>query len=187
MQNAYLPALLNRAERLSEDALATFGALNVEQLNRQPAPGAWSIGQCFDHLMVTNQTYEPVLREVVLGQKHPSLWERAPLLPLLFGWMMVKSVQPTTRTRYKTPAAFAPSNSRLPGTIIENFARHQERLIELIRSTDRCDHARVVVTSPGARLITMRLRDCCETIVAHEERHYGQAQRVLTALAFLQS
>src|ERR1700704_765223 len=31
--------------------------LTEEQLNWQPAPGSWSVGQCLEHLCITNEAY----------------------------------------------------------------------------------------------------------------------------------
>jgi hypothetical protein len=36
-------------------ALAT--ELTLDQLNWKPVPGQWSVGQCLEHLAVTNEIY----------------------------------------------------------------------------------------------------------------------------------
>jgi len=42
--------------------------------------------------------------------------------------------------------------------------------------------ATTIIASPGARFVTYSALDACYIIVAHEQQHVGQADRVLTAL-----
>ncbi len=42
-----------------ETAMRLLAGLTDEQLNWQPTPGTWSVGQCLDHLCITNETYLP--------------------------------------------------------------------------------------------------------------------------------
>src|SRR5258707_14504557 len=39
--------------------------LTEEQLNWQPAPGSWSVGQCLEHLCITNEAYLPPISVAV--------------------------------------------------------------------------------------------------------------------------
>ena len=36
-----------------------------EQLNWQPAPDSWSVGQCLEHLCITNEAYLPAISQAV--------------------------------------------------------------------------------------------------------------------------
>src|SRR6516164_4689892 len=52
--------------RLASDLLANdetakrlLAGLSNEQLNWQPAPGSWSVGQCLEHLCIMNEVYLP--------------------------------------------------------------------------------------------------------------------------------
>jgi hypothetical protein len=38
-------------------AQAVAAGLTDEQLNWQPAQGSWSVGQCLEHLCITNEAY----------------------------------------------------------------------------------------------------------------------------------
>jgi uncharacterized damage-inducible protein DinB len=42
--------------------------LTEEQLNWQPAPGSWSVGQCLEHLSITNEAYLPPISVAVNEQ-----------------------------------------------------------------------------------------------------------------------
>ncbi len=43
--------------------------LTDEQLNWQPAPGPWSVGQCLEHLSITNEAYLPPISVAVNEQQ----------------------------------------------------------------------------------------------------------------------
>lgn len=184
MKNVYLTELLKKGEDLAEKAGNTFGGLNSRQLNWKPEEKRWSIGQCFDHLITTNSKYFPILQEIGLGEKRITFWENIPLLPALFGKMLIKALDPASQKKYKTAPVFEPSNSILPESIINDFMIHQEELLDLIQQTDGVDHQQVKITSPASKMITYSLHDCCTILITHEERHFLQAKRVLEKEAF---
>ena len=48
-------------------ARALAAPLSVAQLNWRADPGSWSIGQCLDHLRVTNDVYAHAMDESLTG------------------------------------------------------------------------------------------------------------------------
>ena len=42
--------------------------LTVDQLNQPPAPGSWSVGQCLEHLLISNEVYLPPIERALAGQ-----------------------------------------------------------------------------------------------------------------------
>ncbi|MCI0665362.1 MAG: DinB family protein, partial [Acidobacteria bacterium] len=83
-----LPEILSEAETIARDAQSTFGHLNAAQINWKPNADAWSVGQCFDHLMTANCEYFPQIDQVIRGEKKATLWQRMPWLPGPFGKMV---------------------------------------------------------------------------------------------------
>ena len=63
---------LDNADRRVE-RLAT--SVNRAQLNWSPTPGAWSIGQCLQHLLIGNEIYRPAIRASLEGRKHSQVHE----------------------------------------------------------------------------------------------------------------
>ena len=55
--------------------------LTEEQLNWQQAPGSWSVGQCLEHLCITNEAYLPPI-SVAVNQKPDS-----PVEQITPGWL----------------------------------------------------------------------------------------------------
>jgi hypothetical protein len=77
---ADLPHLIHAANTVAGDAKMTFGTLTNVQLNWRPSSDRWSVAQCFDHLITTNQGYVPVI-ENVLAAKTDLLARDAPCAP----------------------------------------------------------------------------------------------------------
>src|SRR6185369_11809756 len=105
---AQLPELVTEAQRLSSRTISTFGPLSYEQLNWKPSPERWSVGQCFDHLIETNQSYFPTIDSVIAGQKKSNLWQKLPVLPGLWGKLLIKSLDPSSARKIKAPKKFQP-------------------------------------------------------------------------------
>lgn len=187
MQNQYLEDLLHEVNLITRKVQAEFGRLSVEQLNWKPSSEQWSVAQCLDHLIKTNQQYFPMLEGVANGTRKQSFWEKLPGLPGFFGKMMLKGLDPSNQKKLKTPAVFNPAASQLPASIVADFVQHQQQLARLIRATDRVDHQKTIVSSPVSGLITFSLKDCISIIVVHEERHFMQAKRLLRASGFPQT
>ena len=57
-----LQAADQQAERLAR-------GLNRKQLNWRPKPGAWSIGQCLEHLLIANEIYLPAISSSLDGRQ----------------------------------------------------------------------------------------------------------------------
>jgi len=163
---------------LASGARDEFGRLNVEQLNWKPSPDRWSVAQCFDHLVTSNAAYFPIFESVINGQKKSRAIERLPLLPSLWGKLLIKSLDPKATRKLKAPGRFQPSASDISGSIIEEFVGHQTKIAESIEAINELDPERIVITSPAASIVTYSLMDAFRIIVVHEKRHLQQAQRV---------
>jgi len=109
MNNPYLNPIFKKADLLTEEVRATFGFLSKEQLNWKPSPQKWSIGQCLDHIITSNQQYEPIFKAFVNGTHKKTFWERLPFLPSMFGKMLMNSLKPNAKMKMKAPSVFRPA------------------------------------------------------------------------------
>ena len=182
--NAELSQLIDGLNRVSEEANDSFSSLTPEQLNWKPATNEWSIAQCFEHLIVSNAGYLPLIERIARGDHKPSMKERVPGLPRFFGTMVLRAVQPQGQRKYKAGAGFQPSTSSIDSDIITRFTTQQAQLAERMQSTADLDLRSIIVTSPVASLVTYSLLDAYRIVVAHEQRHLGQAKRVTTSAGF---
>jgi hypothetical protein len=184
LRNSSLPTVLAQAALLAEDTGRVFGRLSGEQVNWKPGEAEWSIGQCFDHLVISNRPFVPIFEEIRGGRRRQRLWERVPLLPGLFGRLLVAALRPESGRKLKARPAFYPSQSRLDPQIIGTFLEQQERLMRLMEACRDLDLDGITITSPVLSVVTYSLMDACRIIVVHEQNHFVQATRVMETPGF---
>jgi len=167
--------------KVARDAQTTFGALDERQLNWRPAPDRWSIAQCFDHLVRGNALLlEAAQRALREGPR--SVWQRLPLWPALFGWLLIRSQGPKVSRKFTAPSRARPATSQLPGDIIHRFvAQHLEAEVWM-RGLDQRVTSRAVMISPFIEVVTYSVLDGLRLMVAHDRRHFEQARRVMLSL-----
>ncbi|MEQ8706338.1 MAG: DinB family protein [Phaeodactylibacter sp.] len=171
-------------KQVSATVEGTFGNLSRDQLNWKPGPDRWSIAQCLDHLIRTNEGYLSQLAEISLGIKRKSLWERLPFLPAIFGKMLLKASHPEAQGKMKAPKAFEPLQSNLPAEITGHFLAHNRALIRQYEKLPQGNLASYRLTSPASKVIVLRLEDVVQLLPAHEQRHLQQALRVMQTEEF---
>ena len=179
-----LDALVGELDAVASEARREFGALSARQLNWKPSADEWSVGQCLEHLMKTNEGYFPRLEQLSKGEQASSAWERLSPLSKFWGRTVLKFVAPGSARKVKARPGFLPSSSELGADMVERFVAHQRRLTELMRGTGGLDLERVVVTSPISGVVTYSLLDAYRIVVAHEQRHMAQARRVTQSEGF---
>lgn len=176
--------MIAEAGRIRDEAKATFGQLSPSELNWKRSPEEWSIGQCFDHLILTNQPYFPVIEKIAAGRHEMRLWERVPLLPGLFGKLVLGAVSPESARKVKARKGFMPAASDVDGQIISRFAQHQDELMRLMKATQALDAEKIIITSAISPVVIYSLLDGYRILVTHERRHFQQAERVMAAEEF---
>jgi hypothetical protein len=176
--------LEQEVRRIGDSARSEFGKLTTDQLNWKPSVDRWSVAQCLDHLITTNETYFPVFDSIVKGEKKSRLMERVPVLPKLFGRLFIKSLDPSAKRKLKAPAPFQPATSDISGSIVNDFVSHQAKVADTMVATKDLNPASIVITSPASSVITYSLMDAYRILVVHERRHMQQAQGVTEESAF---
>ena len=182
-RNADLPTLITEANLVATDAKSTFGHLTASQLNWKPRAERWSVAQCFEHLLTSNKGYLPIIERVLAGRK-PTFWERMPLLPGLGGGLLIKSLDPASTRKMKAPKNFAPAESDIRPSIIDDFIAQQRAIVDKMKATEHLDVEKIVITSPALAVVTYSLIDAYRIIVVHEHRHFQQARRVTEESGF---
>lgn len=178
-----LPAVINAANDVANDARITFGHLTPSQLNWKPSAERWSVAQCFEHLLTSNKGYLPIIDNVLAGYKR-TLWQSMPVLPGLMGKLLVKSMDPASTRKVKAPKRFQPAQSDISGSVINDFVDLQKQIIDKMKATEHLDLEKTVITSPVTGVVVYSLRDAYRLIVVHEQRHFQQAKRVIEEKEF---
>ena len=176
--NKELPQILEGIKAVSGDAKKTFGDFSGEQLNWKPSEDAWSIAQCFDHLIKSNKAFDTRFEELANGSRKQSLLERYSPFTSFFENLLLKSIKNDAK-KFKAPSKAIVPPSEIEPDIIERFCAHQVALSDNIKSVDGVDWQKTVVTSPFFRILTYRLNKAYEIAVEHEKRHVRQAKRVM--------
>ena len=175
--------IASELEAISADAQKTFGNLSAAQINWKPSATGWSVGQCFEHLIKSNELFYDELERIASGTRSNSFLESYSPLSVFFGNLLINSLKKDAR-KFKAPTQKIVPPSEIDANIVEIFAAHQSELIGKIKRTESADWRKIKVTSPFMKLITYRLSDGYQVIVEHEKRHVRQAERVTQAEGF---
>ena len=179
-----IDAFRREFERLSAEADALVGALSDAQFTWPPAPGAWSIAQCLEHLNVTARTYLPSLDEGIADAIRRGLYADGPFTYNWTGRLFVRSMEPPVRMKVKTPTVFQPGPDRSRHEIMAAFRAYQVQFIDRLRQANGLDLARARVTSPAWRWLRIPLGSAFALTAAHERRHLWQARQVTSSSGF---
>jgi hypothetical protein len=169
--------LLSELDGIAATARKTFGAFSAEQINWKPSAESWSVGQCFEHLIKTNELFYDELEKIARGARRNSFLENWSPLSGVFANLLIGSLKKDER-KFKAPSPKIVPPSDIDAAIIEKFAAHQAELIEKIKECEAADWRKTVITSPFMKLMTYRLADGFTVVVEHEKRHFRQAERV---------
>ena len=179
-----IDAFRQQFEALSTEADALVAPLSDAQFAWQPAPDAWSVAQCLEHLNVTARQYLPMLDEGIADAIRRGLYSAGPYTYNWIGRLSVYVVEPTTRFRAKAPKAFHPAPGRPRQDVMAAFRAYKVQYVDRLRQANGLDLARSHVRSPLARWLRMPLGSAFAMMAAHERRHLAQARRVLDAVGF---
>ncbi len=169
---------ITNLDELTEQYLQTFSELTSEQLNIKPNENAWSVGQCIDHVIVTNEQYFRIIRQINEGAYQSHWMSKIPLMPKLFGKTILKSVSPETiNKKSKTFKVFEPTTSEVKDDVLSRFNMMQLQLKSYISEVKPSNYSRII-SSPVSDFVVYSLQTAFEIIIAHEGRHYLQALEV---------
>ena len=172
---AELDASDRRAERLAV-------GLSVAQLNWKPRPDAWSIGQCLQHLSITNEVYLSAIAASLEGEPRCQVEQ---IVPGWFGrWFIRNIVQPSPQTRrIRAPKKIEPGE-QVEGSVLEVFLRSNDAARELIRRASNYEVNRIRFKNPFVPMIRFTAGTGFEIVSKHQDRHLLQAEGVLGAAGF---
>src|SRR5262245_49880742 len=184
LRNRDVPTVLAEARLVSDQTIRAFGRLSAQQINWTSRAGEWSIGQCFDHLIISNRPYFQIIEEIQEGRRRQRAWERMPLPPRFFAKLIINTLRPDSGRKAKARPAFYPSSSHIAPGIIASFVEQQDRLLHFMESTRGLDLDGIRITSPVMSFFTYSLMDVYRIIVVHEQNHFVQAKRVMESPGF---
>lgn len=176
---------LRLASELSanDQSAGTLAAnLTDEQLNWQPAPGSWSVGQCLEHLCLMNEVYLPAISSA-LKEKPDSMVEQ--ITPGWFGrWFIRNFADPSPRSkRVRAPSKIRPA-ARVTLPVLDRFLCGNKSCRQLILEARSKNVNRIRFWNPFIPGLRFTVGTGLEIIASHQRRHLLQAKRVRDAANF---
>ena len=174
---------IEELSKITTEVKTSFGQLTIAQLNWKPDKDKWSIAQCLHHLIVSNETYYPQLKDIISGKYRNSFYQNFAFISRIIGKRMIKDLGPVVTKSFKNPQLFTPSQSDIPATIIKDFEGHQQKLAAYIARLKDVNLENTVLRSPVTKIIIYNLADLLQIIAGHEQRHLAQAKRVKDSMS----
>jgi hypothetical protein len=168
---------------IAGETTALFGTLDAHQLNWKPDAAAWSVAECFDHLVKSGDEMHEAIDRALDRTRPQTMWQRLPCWPRLFGWMLITSLSPDGTRKLKAPGTTTPSIGSLTPDVLDRFAALQHTGIARLEALTAEDARRVMV-SPFVSYVTYTVIDGYRIIAVHQRRHLEQARRVTQASGF---
>lgn len=176
-------SIVNDLKATANDASETFGALTADQLNWKPGEKSWSIAQCLDHLILTNEQFFPEFERLASGERKNTFWQNISPFTGFFGRFLIKAVSEDSK-KAKAPSKSIVPPSDLPVDIVGKFEQNIAEVSSMIEAVASADRQKTVVGSPFLSLMTYRLDDAYTVLVEHTKRHIRQAKRVMATGGF---
>jgi hypothetical protein len=157
-------------------AIALARDLSLTQLNWKPAPAQWSVGQCLEHLAISNEIYGAALAEALTSAPAGVTDEIRP------GWFaryfIREYIAPAEKpTRHKAPPQIRPVPD-VDASILDRFLETNRTTRDLVKRAQQFDVNRVRFRNPFVGWIRFSVGTGLEILSKHEQRHLAQAERV---------
>jgi hypothetical protein len=171
---AELKSVDRRAESVAK-------GLTPAQLNWH-ADGAWGVGQCLDHLRLTNEVYLPAISAAL--ESAPGSKVEEIHLGGLSRWCIRKLIEPSPGgARARAPKKIVPAPQPRPD-VLEAFLRSNEAVRELVARAGEYDVNRIRFRNPFIPLLRFTVGAGLEIVAKHQSRHLLQAERVRALAGF---
>jgi len=171
-------------DAVATDVRAAFGRLDARRLNWRPDATSWSVAQCLEHLITANGLMRDAAANALDSGKPRTVWQRLPVVPGVFGRMLIRSQAPQATRKYTASPLATPGSSDIAADIVERFVAQNHELVRWLGSLDEDRASRAIMTSPFVTFITYSVLDGARLMLAHDHRHIQQASRVTQSPGF---
>lgn len=180
----FIESMVKRGEEAREKVHQGFDYLSLQQLNWRPSDGGWSIGQCLDHLVITDCLYFPALQKITERNYKMNAWEKWSPFSGLFGKVLLNAVEENQVKKTNTARIFRPTSEPIDAVILERFYKHLDSLLGYIAGCSELNINKIRITSPVSKLVTTSFRNTILLCIEHQHRHINQALKVKAAKDF---
>jgi hypothetical protein len=175
--------IISELDHADARATALTKGLSTEQLDWSSRPGEWSIGQCLEHLCLSNEVYVQPIAEAL---KTPPTGPVDEITPGWFGrWFIRRYIEPMTqKTKARAPRKAAPVVNHVDASILDRFIASNRGIREIVARAERHDVNRVRFKNPYVGVIRFTVGTGIQILARHNHRHLLQAERVKQSPAF---
>jgi hypothetical protein len=176
LSHPHLRRLLTDAEAVRAETERLRDTLTDAQLTWRPAPDAWSVADCFEHMRKVDEGYAARI-EAGIGRMES---REGAYAPGFIARNFIKFVSPDSTRKLKAPRAIQPGETppSAGAAALDRFLDQQAALLRLIRAADGRDVNGGRFASPFFGLLKFSVGEGLTLLVRHEQRHLGQALRV---------
>ncbi|MBI2420113.1 MAG: DinB family protein [Ignavibacteriales bacterium] len=176
-----LQSLIAKGEEIQVFLNDKIGPLSKNQLNWKPDFRQWSVAECLDHLNINNRLYFPIIERALMsvGPKPEFKEDEEAFQYTLTGNMMVKMVRPESKKKVQAPKQFLPTKQMYDTYIVQEFMEQHNTIMRLMQQSFGLNLNKIKVFSPVNRVFKFNCGDCYAMIIAHDDRHFQQLQRIM--------
>jgi len=178
----YLSEVEKESRRVDE-LVEGIPKLSKAQLNWRPLENAWSVGECFEHLIRVNEYYIDHFKKAA-EDPEKRLKVRKEFKTTLGGGFVLYSINPKQKFKTKTNKEFNPIHSGVDLNIIKKFLEQHEVIKTLAGKCRGVDLNLIKIASPFTKLLRYNIGDAFMIIMLHNQRHILQAKKVMENPAF---
>ena len=176
---ADIQGILDDLERADSTAAALIRGMSDEQFNWRPDGGTrWSVGQCLEHLAITNELYGAAIRSAVEQARRSGSTRRGELKPGFFGQKFINSLEPPVKRRGRAPSQIKPTSAPTRDEIVRRYHQAHEQLRRTAIDAATIDANRATFANPFLKIVRVKVSTGLHIIAAHDRRHLWQAESV---------
>lgn len=159
--------------------LETIQQMPVDVRLRQPEPGKWSIAQVLEHLNGYNRFYLIAIEKGLnnSNQQAPRTYKAG-----WFGDYFTRLMEPrpdgTLAKKMSAPKAYNFGPELDAEQVLKEFREGQHKLLFLLDKARAADLGHIKVPISISKLIKLKLGDVFRFVIAHQQRHFLQINRV---------
>lgn len=177
--DAQIDSLLQELRETRGRAEAVFSGRKPAELLRRPERKRWSAAECVEHLNITNRAYQPRFSEAIRTLREKSLVSHGSFRLDWNARLLKYWLEPPSRLRLPTGAAFQPVNVQDPAAVLSAFQSIGQKIEEELAAARTLALDAEEIRSPFAESMKYNVYSGFTLIAAHNRRHLWQAGNAL--------
>ena len=180
MGDTHLQEIRLRAHNNKALAEGLLGEMTVQQMAWSPAPQSWNALEVLDHVNRAAEEYFELIQKAVVRTRARHLLAADSFRPGFLQSRFIRLLEPKPGSRrLPAPGKFHPQNKgEADGELLDRFFENADTLQTLLHEADGVHLSKVRFASPVTPLLRFNIGEAFWLLVAHENRHLLQIQRI---------